>query len=237
MAPRELEDGRRREYWVVRDRRVISTEEERSFVQQRIRLFAKLMCLLALLFTCVLWLLIGLIPELGHRAGAVGWVAPVTLWSVLGTTWFVTARFRLGPRGLNLADALPLAAVSLVLAVTAVVGWDLEPQRYGVIMAAATTAMARVFVVPSTWQRTAIVSLILVSGPAVGAAIRAVVPMPGVTALAVGPLAANVLWGSIAVVLAAVGSHVIFGLRREIHEARKLGQYTLGAKLGEGGMG
>jgi serine/threonine-protein kinase len=44
------------------------------------------------------------------------------------------------------------------------------------------------------------------------------------------------LWG-IAVAMAAGFSQTIYGLRKAVHDIRKLGQYTLEKKLGEGGMG
>src|SRR5690242_9479968 len=42
---------------------------------------------------------------------------------------------------------------------------------------------------------------------------------------------------SIVVVMAASFSHTIYGLRKAVSDIRRLGQYTLGEKLGEGGMG
>jgi serine/threonine-protein kinase len=45
------------------------------------------------------------------------------------------------------------------------------------------------------------------------------------------------VWWAIAVAMAAAFSQTIYGLRKAVSDVRRLGQYTLEEKLGEGGMG
>jgi serine/threonine-protein kinase len=45
------------------------------------------------------------------------------------------------------------------------------------------------------------------------------------------------LWLGVLVAVAIVASHVLYQLRREVRAARKLGEYVLGEKIAQGGMG
>jgi serine/threonine protein kinase len=59
--------------------------------------------------------------------------------------------------------------------------------------------------------------------------------VPG-SAAAVAPMFAS-SWAVLTVITCSVTAHVIYGLRREVQRGRRLGQYTLDEKIGEGAMG
>ena len=105
--------------------------------------------------------------------------------------------------------------------------------RATLILILTNLLLARAVYVPSSTLWTA------------GVSAACALPVVLVTALASGDDPARApsvaiwigLWALCAVVVATLASRLIYGLREEVREARRLGQYTLEEKLGEGGMG
>jgi serine/threonine-protein kinase len=101
----------------------------------------------------------------------------------------------------------------------------------------------RAALIPSTPLRTVVITGVF--GVPMLVATTLLVPM-GDSGLAVRasdsiaypflPATIAMLWG-FAVITCAVITRVIYGLRAQVREARRLGQYVLEEKLGEGGMG
>ncbi|HSB62259.1 MAG TPA: serine/threonine-protein kinase [Vicinamibacteria bacterium] len=119
-----------------------------------------------------------------------------------------------------------------------------------VLLALTYGVMARAVYVPSSGRRTLLLSLAigapLVAGTYVvylGAdaptleAARVHLRAGGAGQLALAEATSLGVWWTLTTILATATSTVIYGLRKEVREARKLGQYTLEEKLGEGGMG
>lgn len=94
----------------------------------------------------------------------------------------------------------------------------------------------RALVVPSTGRRTFAAGVLLCLGPTITLFSNA----PHFTASwfgvgTSGPL--FITWSSVAILLTSFASNMLYGLRREVQHAQRLGQYTLVERLGEGGMG
>jgi len=105
-----------------------------------------------------------------------------------------------------------------------------------IVILTLTYAMAiRAAVVPSSAQRTRWVTA-LVGVPLVVILTHGYTPRAPDESLFFSAIP-NIVWWTFTVIICGVISDVIYGLRRKVIEARRLGQYTLGEKIGEGGMG
>lgn len=162
-------------------------------------------------------------------------LAAVTVW---GGMWWFAARGHRSRAQLRLVDS-----VGTILACTfyALVSWTYEegPSDHLGLLAATNTLIARAVLVPSRPGRTFWIGTASFAPSLLVASWSFSVPdYPyrwDESALVSSAFFA--LWCVAAVAVSAVTSSVIYGLRSEVREARKLGQYTLEEKIGAGGMG
>ncbi len=211
-------------------------DEGRAFLQKRIAFFGKVglgFSLGAYVFTHgALVLTPGYSWRVWVRPDALLYLVNVTL---LGAAWLGARGPQLGARALAAIDAsvsflaCSSAAVPLLLPEATV------DQQYRMLLVVTTALIARAAVLPTPSRWTLGVSAAAVL-PAVGLTWWLHARSSG-TAVAVSQTLVALMWCTLAVAISTVVSHIIYGLRQEVREARQLGQYTLEEKLGEGGMG
>ena len=228
--------------------RGLDTESGREFFQERLKIFAFWNGLLSFSFLPLrLGLEAAFSPDFSWAGvpGRPGVIPHATASLTMGAVWLVTRRSKIfGIRTLTAIDAIATCVVgasfALMGAARAVNGGLLISDAM-VAMLTATLAISftviwRAVSIPSTPSRTAVLTT-LAALPLIVADVW-ILGVREVTATghaAAAPFAA--LWALVMIAISVVASNVVFGLRKEVERVRRLGQYTLDEKIGEGAMG
>ncbi len=214
--------------------------DEQAFLQGRVALFALVGALVALGFFLLAnsvmlaladeYTVAGVLQNAGNRIhlGAIG----------LGFLFWAALRFgRPSRRGLLFADVALTVSVLSAYAGMTLVEFTARPERVDLVMLLITMIVLtlRAVLVPSSpLQTLAVTSLACVPAVTVGTVVGR--HAPSTVAHFAAPVYAAI-WSLVIVVVATFTSRVIYGLRSKAAEARRLGQYLLDEKVGEGGMG
>ncbi|WP_224246204.1 serine/threonine-protein kinase [Hyalangium gracile] len=209
----------------------LPSEEERAFLQQRLVFLFKTLFLLAigfyvitslaaLVFLDTPWL--NLIVAPGYAFHLVSVVIAFALWQVCRTAQRST-------RLLRWLESVGLLGAIFLLKVDAYFDND----SHSLLLGTTAALICRAVIVPTSVRRTFWVSLAGALPDAVFLALLRRGTLEGFLLPALDAL----LWSAIAVIMASLVTRVVYGLRQQVRDARKLGQYTLLEMLGAGAMG
>ena len=232
---------------------VEASDEARAFLQTRIAQFWKVMCLLMLFAT-------GLAVVGAFKQPGADLFIDVALAVQAGVWYWLCQRRRRSVRFLRVLEAAGLLLFfsgASLLGRYVLIGFLRERALVspeGVLMAdaylsvmgmvgGAVMILVRAALIPSSPRRTLLYSIatgvpmvlsptLLTANPAGGLSLRAL----DSGAFPWLPSGLVIVWSTVAFT-SAITSRVIFGLREEVRKARRLGQYVLERKIGEGGMG
>ncbi len=235
------------------------TEDEKAYFRGRMVLFGK-----ALSVVSVVMLTLDLNCMLAGRAHTTGLSVVNTLICV--AFWQFAKRTNDSPRVLQLTSEATLFSYIVILSVAHRRGLaGLVPQLTGsqveqltsgllglaqvfsmfnVMMIAILTVALRAAIVPSSRARTMRVTL-LIGLPVIFISTFGVGPLEptsrfltdlGPREMIISVAGGSIYWAVTAFVCSMI-TGIVHGLRREVREARRLGQYSLQEKIGEGGMG
>ena len=161
----------------------------------------------------------------------------------LGALWWTLKRHELRYSVLELMDTAAILFVSLLLSLMEALDDIRSVAVFTLALTTGIVAVIRAVIVPSSARRTFWLGL---GASAVASAVFLLSSFHPTWPIAnrgegYWPMPSQVvsfgLWLGVLVSVAIIGSRIIYRLRREVRAARQLGQYTLGEKIGEGGMG
>ncbi len=223
---------------VARESSSSSLEEGRALLQQRLGLFGKVTFLVNLFYYPLFNLALGLDPAVGFQAALRGLVSYEALgeFLIFGGLWGVCRLGKLSLRALHIIEAVGVLLIAMVVSSWPFVHPYPVAGAYELVLALVVLLNLRAILVPSSAWRTLVLSL----GACVIGMVSAILASRYREVLPLTPTTLVVLvlsWCLVAVGFSTVTSSVIYGLRKQVRDARRLGQYTLLRKLGAGAMG
>jgi eukaryotic-like serine/threonine-protein kinase len=178
-----------------------------------------------------------------HRPLGVFFTEPTRVVHMVATAallaaWRVCLRVSLPIATLRVIDVALTVSLCACWALLALGVPPREPVEITVVLAVTYTLIARSVAVPSSPRRTLWISTLSIVPGIVVIAQRSMSFIPDASSSEKrGFVLGASVWLVVAAVTAALNSRLIYGLRTQVRELGKLGQYTLETKLGEGGMG
>ncbi len=217
----------------------LDSSGERDFLRERIGFYA-----LATFVASVAFFAAGFVIE-GFWPPQVGGPARLTrpdilfhlaAGAVLFLMWVATRQPGLTASTLHFVDgAGTIAAFALYACMAGSMPAAWKPEQLFMLIVMAVL-LYRAAIVPSVPLRTAWISALSAAPAPIMAAVMYSKTSPPEVSRGQS-VAYAILWALLAISLSILLSFVTFRLRKTVARARKLGQYTLGEKLGEGGMG
>jgi eukaryotic-like serine/threonine-protein kinase len=216
-----------------------SSEERRAFLQRRIAGFGRILAG----FVASFYVIGNGVAMLHPRATWADFVSPLNRLVlaaavVASAQWLTCRNTKRSIAELEGIDAVGTIAIGTLLGITPIWAPPVQRPELSAIMGVILFVTLRAIVIPSEGSRSALLSS-LASLPAIYGAYACHAAEPATSYTLPLPLypALTAMWAGLGVLAATLASRTIFGLRRRASEAQKLGQYTLGEKIGEGGMG
>jgi len=215
----------------------LDSSGERDFFRERLAFFAAVTLTASLGFLVAGFAIEAIWPA--PAAAAPTLARPDLLFhlaacAVLLLAWLAASQTGLSEMALRVVDAGgTITALGLYAAMSASMPGAWRPEML-FLLVAISILLYRAATIPGSPTRTAWISTIsILPAPFLAAGTFASSPQisKGST------VAYATLWAALTVALTTLVAFVTFRLRRSVAKARKLGQYTLTEKIGEGGMG